>query len=331
MATIPSYLPTGPASAEFFHLYSLPVPSPFTSLEKYWGSLPWQLREFGGWTLEGLEEGLSSYLAAHVEPAQEKVRLRTLEITVGRDKNGNPESFDLCFRPGEIIAIVGPTGAGKSRFLADIECLAQGDTPSRRRILINGCEPDAELRFSGESSLMAHISQNMNFIMDLSVSDFVQMHAESRCLYNPEEATQRVIEAAVTMAGEPFYGNTPLTQLSGGQSRALMIADAALLSPKPVVLIDEIENAGVDRIRALDLFVKKGKIVFLSTHDPLLALAGARRLVISNGAVAKVVEASSTERDYGERLARFDRSLSKLREALRHGESLEPSWSNLHF
>jgi len=91
------------------------------------------------------------------------------------------------------------------------------------------------------------------------VVEFLRMHAESRALTTPEPAVQRVLEAAISMAGEPFGPDTPLTQLSGGQSRALMIADAAFLSPT-VVLIDEIENAGVDRTRALELFVDQERL-----------------------------------------------------------------------
>lgn len=53
--------------------------------------------------------------------------------------------------------------------------------------------------------------------------------------------------------------DTAVTALSGGQSRALMIADTALLSSSPIVLIDEIENAGVDRKKALELLVRKEK------------------------------------------------------------------------
>ena len=45
-------------------------------------------------------------------------------------------------QPGQRIAIVGPTGAGKSRLLEDIECLADGDTPTGRRVLINGEAPE---------------------------------------------------------------------------------------------------------------------------------------------------------------------------------------------
>ena len=85
---------------------------------------------------------------APVAPLSEPDPVASLTIRGGRDKLGAPETVDLTLRPGEVVAIVGPTGAGKSRLLADIECLAQGDTPSGRRILINGTEPDPALRFA---------------------------------------------------------------------------------------------------------------------------------------------------------------------------------------
>ncbi len=65
--------------------------------------------------------------------------------------------------------------------------------------------------------------------------------------------------AANKLAGESFELDTPITSLSGGQSRALMIADTAILSESPIVLIDEIENAGIDRKKALKLLVKEEK------------------------------------------------------------------------
>lgn len=93
-----------------------------------------------------------------------------------------------------------------------------------------------------------------------------------------EETVQRIIVCANELAEEPFDMATPLTQLSGGQSRALMIADTAFLSPLPVVVIDELKNAGIDRRKALDLLVREEKIVIMSTHDPILALMVDRRM-----------------------------------------------------
>ncbi|WKN22100.1 ATP-binding cassette domain-containing protein [Azotobacter vinelandii] len=320
-----------PSLGEFFRLNGLPQPQPHARLDDYWQGLAWQQRDLGGWTLDSLADALVSFMAARNDPAGSPVRLCSLQILAGQAKDGTPETQDLNFLPGDVVCIVGPTGSGKSRLLADIECLAQGDTPSRRRVLVNGLEPDPEWRFSSEARLVAQITQNMNFVMDLCVGDFLCLHAESRRLDDPRAAADRVLAAAVDMAGEPFAAGTPLTQLSGGQSRALMIADAALLSPKPIVLIDEIENAGVDRNRALRLFVEKGKIVLLSTHDPLLALSGSRRLVIRNGAIAKVVEASPEDRRYAEELARLDRGMATLREAIRRGQAPAEVWPGLGF
>ncbi|CAH2601721.1 ATP-binding cassette domain-containing protein [Rhodovastum atsumiense] len=309
---------------DFLRRHGLPVPAAACSLQDYWQSLPWEVRDGGGWTLAALQEQLRAFLAAR--PAGGGITLECLEVTQGCDKDGQPEAVPLCLRPGEVVAIVGPTGSGKSRLLADIECLAQGDTPSRRVVRVNGATPAPRMRVSAEARLVAQISQNMNFVLDLHVEDFLSLHAESCGVADPRAAARTVLDAAIAMAGEPFTAATPLTQLSGGQSRALMIADAALLSAKPVVLIDEIENAGVDRRQALRLFTSRGKIVLLSTHDPLLALSGARRVIIRNGGIAAVVATSPEEQALQAELQAHDHRLARLRDAVRRGETLLPAW-----
>lgn len=307
--------------AEFLRLHHLPVREDAGSVEGYWAALAWEEREETGLDPETLAARYAEFLSLDLQPAAEKP-LRSLEVLRGRDKSGAPERYDLRFVPGDVVCLVGPTGAGKSRLLADIECLAQGDTPTGRHVLINGKPPGDAERFSGESGLVAQISQNMNFVIDLPVGEFLHMHAESRALTDPAPVVDQVLRAAVAMAGEPFDADTQVTQLSGGQSRALMIADAAFLSPKPVVLIDEIENAGVDRRAALDLFVRKGKIVLLSTHDPLLALSGSRRLVIRHGAVQDVITPGPEEQAMIARLVEIDARLADLRARLRNGERI---------
>ena len=85
-----------------------------------------------------------------------------------------------------MLCIVGPTGSGKSRLLADIECLAQGDTPSGRRVLVNGKALEPAWRYGFSGRLIAQLSQNMNFVVDLDVGEFVAMHAECRMVPRPE-------------------------------------------------------------------------------------------------------------------------------------------------
>ena len=116
--------------------------------------------------------------------------INRVTVVGGHDKDGAPEDVQVDLTAGEVIAVVGPTGAGKSLLLADIECLAQGDTPSGRRIMINDRPPDETQRFSGEHRLVAELSQNMNFVMDLSVNEFLALHAESRLVGDVDKDLQ---------------------------------------------------------------------------------------------------------------------------------------------
>jgi len=247
-------------------------------------------------------------------------RLNSLEISGGTDKSGRPENINIVLAPGEIVCVVGKTGSGKSRLLADIECFAQGDTPSGRKVSING----DNIKSAGIDGRRAvQISQNMNFVADLRVRDFLAMHAQCRQAANIKETVKNVIGGANQLVGEKFHANAPLSQLSGGQSRALMIADAAMLSFSPVVLIDEIENAGIDRKKALALLVKKEKITLISTHDPLLALMGNRRIAMKNGSIARIVESSPEEKENLKRLERNDNEMANLKDRLRRGEEIK--------
>lgn len=255
--------------------------------------------------------------------AEEEDAVHSLSILPGNDKSGHPEQFDsITIKKSEIICIVGPTGSGKSRLLADIEWAAQNDTPTGRSIMINNQKPDMKWRFSSGNKLVAQLSQNMNFVMDLTVREFLELHAKSRMIENEEEVIERIIEAANTLAGEKFNPHTPVTSLSGGQSRALMIADTAILSKSPIILIDEIENAGIDRKKALQLLITEEKIVLMATHDPMLALMGNKRIVIRNGGIHKVIETSENEKRLLEDLEKIDATTQNLRAKLRAGELL---------
>ena len=186
----------------------------------------------------------------------------SLTLVAGHDKSLVQEGFgEFTIKRSEIIAIVGPTGSGKSRLLGDIEWTADRDTPTKRQIKINGEIPDKKWRFASGNKLVAQLSQNMNFVMDLTVEEFLELHASSRMINNIEVIIEKIYQEAIKLAGEPFALDTAITSLSGGQSRALMIADTAILSQSPIVLIDEIENAGIDRKKALQLLIDEEKIV----------------------------------------------------------------------
>ena len=98
-----------------------------------------------------------------------------------------------------------------------------------------------------------------------------------------------------------------------------MIADVARLCASPVVLVDEIENAGVDRRRAVELLTGSGKIVLMATHDPMLALLAGRRLVFAGGGVARVLDTTPAEAAALAELTAMDARLTLARDALRQG------------
>ncbi|KGP77191.1 ABC transporter [Desulfosporosinus sp. Tol-M] len=270
----------------------------------------------------GVLINFSEFLETFTQTKDSSAAVSFLTIIGGFNKSNEPENIELTIASGEIISIVGPTGSGKSRLLSDIECLAQGDTPTGRQILVNGTELDDLQRFEMNGKLVAQLSQNMNFVMDLTVREFLEMHAKSRLTQSAGEVVKKCLMCANTLAGEKFSEDIKVTQLSGGQSRALMIADTAYMSNSPIVLIDEIENAGIDRRQAVELLAKSEKIIFVSTHDPLLALSADKRIVIKNGGISKVIEISDAERQSLEVIEKIDSTLLILRNRLRTGEMI---------
>ena len=220
--------------------------------------------------------------------------MQSVTILPGRDKTGKPEPFQ------------GITGSGKSRFIKDVEQLAHGDSVTRRRVLLDGVEIPAERRQSLSSQLVAHLGQNMRFVLDASVEEFLALHAQCR---GKETPPVEVLALANEITPEPV-------------ALALMIADIALLCDSPIVLIDEIENAGIDKERALGLLQRHDKLVLVVTHDPHTALMSRRRIVMGGGAVAAVVERSPQEAALYMELGELYRRQQTYQASLRRGDHL---------
>ncbi|MBN1957399.1 MAG: ATP-binding cassette domain-containing protein [Desulfuromonadales bacterium] len=312
-----------PYIEDFLNSFGLEIKPTGDSLQHFLDNLnPDDLEDLGV-SNDQLRSNLNDFLDGMLAIQHPLDKVESLTIIGGHNKSGEAENLEFTLRPGEVVCIVGPTGSGKSRLLADIEWVAQGDTPTGRKIMINGQMPDGKWRFSTEHKLVAQLSQNMNFVMDLSAEEFIRMHAESRLIPDPERKVRQILEQANELAGEQFTPDTPVTSLSGGQSRALMIADMAFLSKSPIALIDEIENAGIDRKKALELLVREEKIILMATHDPILALMGDRRLVIKNGGIARIIESSDMERKNLQQLEELDNKLLALRNRIRLGDTLE--------
>ena len=250
--------------------------------------------------------------------------IELITILPGLNKLSDKENFkEINIKKGEIIAIVGPTGAGKSQFLYDLERLAQGDTKSKRKILINSEIPEEDWKSNPKKKLIASLAQSMNFLTDLSVKDFLSLHLKARGENSSPKIIKEVVNEANQITGEPINAKMNLLDLSGGQSRALMISDVANISISPVILIDEIENAGIKKEKAIDVLIKEGKIVLIVTHDPSLALKADKRIVVNNGGVVKIIQTTAEEKYMVNQLNQVESCVLEIRDQIREGKKLK--------
>lgn len=246
--------------------------------------------------------------------------MESLTILPGHDRQGQLEDFSsIHLARGKLYTIVGNTGSGKSRLIKDIEQLAQGDSVTGRTILLDGAPVPRSRRQILSGQLVAHLGQNMRFVLDTTVKDFLQLHARCR---RRQTMPEEILELVNDITPEPVTLEQSLNQLSGGQSRALMIGDISLICDSPVVLIDEIENAGIDKQKALDLLCRQDKLVLVVTHDPHTALMSEQRIVLGGGAITTVVGRSPSEKILYQKLENEYQTQRLYQTLLRRGELL---------
>ena len=245
--------------------------------------------------------------------------IEQITLVGGRGKDGASEAVpQVDFGMGDIVSIVGPTGSGKTTLINDIELFADGSTPTGRRVLINGQRPGPEYRDDPARHPIALITQHTNFLSDLPVRDFLTIHAQIRHAQT-DEVVAATLGFANQLTGEAILQNYRMTELSGGQTRALLIADAVIIGNAPIILLDEIENAGIHRMRALELLRQYRKIFVFVTHDPYIPLLSDYRIVMANGSMTKVIRSGAVERNLARRVRAADDLLSHFRERIRSG------------
>lgn len=251
------------------------------------------------------------------------MEIQSITILGGTGKDGIDElvkRVDLAM--GDIISIVGPTGCGKTTLINDIELFASRNTPSLRQVMINGCPIPDEFTFEPSKHPIALISQHTNFLSDLPVGEFLTIHGKVRGALDVLSVVNETIDFANELTGEPISKSTGMTELSGGQTRSLLIADAVVIGNSPIILLDEIENAGINKTKALALLKSYNKIFVFVTHDPTIALLSDYRIVMKNGAMNKLVHSSQEEKDIAKRLRSVDDLILHCRGLIRAGEQL---------
>ena len=251
--------------------------------------------------------------------------IESITILGGHGRGGRSEDVErLDMKMGDVVSIVGPTGSGKTTLINDIELFANANTPTGRRVLINGQLTPPEYRDNPACNPIALITQHTTFLSDMPVREFLLTHARIRTTDHSqiEQLVHNCLGFANQLTGEPLLVENRMTELSGGQTRALLIADATIICNTPIVLLDEVENAGIHRTRALELLRAYRKIFIFVTHDPRIALLSDYRIVMKGGSMIKVLHTDENETVCAHGVSKLDDFLARLREHIRHGNRL---------
>ena len=217
-------------------------------------------------------------------------QIRLEGVTFGYEP-GRPvlDGVSLEVRPGETVAVVGPTGAGKSTL---VSLIPRFFDPWEGRVLFDGIDA-REIQLSSLRSRIAMVLQEP-FLQPLSV-------AENIAFGRPDATREEIVAAAVAANADEFvrrlpYGyDTVLDQrgasLSGGERQRLAIA-RALLKDAPVLILDE-PTAALDAqteallLEALERLMA-GRTTIIIAHRPSTIRRADRIVTLEAG---RVVEA----------------------------------------
>lgn len=250
----------------------------------------------------------------------------------GFGKDGSEEKVkEFSMEIGDIVSIVGPTGCGKTTLINDIELFANHNTPSGRRVYINNEPIPEDFIFDPSHHPIALISQHTNFLSDLPVEEFLTIHARVRGAKDADSVINETLNFANELTGEAIIKDIAMTELSGGQTRSLLIADAVVIGNSPIILLDEIENAGIHRTKALELLKKYKKIFVFVTHDPCIALMSDFRIVMKNGAMQQLIPTRQEEKNVVRKMKQIDDMMLDFRQVIRSGNELTESIFNESF
>ncbi len=191
---------------------------------------------------------------------------------------------DLVLAPGERLAVVGPSGSGKSSMIA----VAAGlERPSGGTVRLLG-QDLATLDEDGRARLrrgrVALVFQNFHLLPNMTAQENVAAPLE----IDHRPGAERTARDWLARVGLEARGRHYPHQLSGGEQQRVAIARA--LTAGPELLFADEPTGNLDPVTArrvadlmLELVAESGAALVLVTHDPALAARLDRRLVVDGG------------------------------------------------
>ena len=198
------------------------------------------------------------------------------------------KSIDLKIPAGDCVAILGPSGSGKSSI---VNLLSGIDRPTSGRILWNGTPVESRRAWSRlRRDGIGIVFQEFNLIPTLSAAENVEMALMGRGVAAPEQRARA--QAALGRVGLAHRTRHLPHALSGGERQRVAIARAIVNAPR-VLLADEptgnLDSANAAAVADLlfDLQRDTGMTLVLVTHDESLAARCRRCVRVRDGEIAE--------------------------------------------
>ena len=207
--------------------------------------------------------------------------------------NGNISLFNnlnIKIRQGELVALVGPSGSGKSSLL---HLLALLDEPTRGDIKINEVftkKFSEEKKDETRRKNISIIFQDNNLLNDFTAIENIMMPLiiKGENLENAKKKAQKILKAVKIYDRSQHFPS----ELSGGEQQRVAIA-RALIAETNLILADE-PTGNLDFKTSKEIFSyflklkKLKKTIIFATHNRELANRADYKLFISNGDIKRV-------------------------------------------
>jgi len=189
---------------------------------------------------------------------------------------------DLSLKRGELTALIGPNGVGKTTFL---ETLQGNINPLNGEIYAS----DGEITAAKRRKLIANVPSKFFGVSHLSVYDYIALGRArfTNFLHRLSQEDKKVIESVIQQLGLSDIQHLSTDKISDGQRQIASIA-MALVQESGVLLLDEptafLDYTNRRKILQLlrDLAEKKEVVILLSSHDIDLCLDFSHRIIAVN-------------------------------------------------